>query len=357
MTEANFPPDAEIERIARRMHSERIPRLETILGFPVFYRPRERTQWTMRPIDPFTGDQGHSSERTSDTPAEFTFNYGALVKIVISWQNGDDQPPKWFRYPESQPERIRQARLLTTAQLAAATAGGDDYIRTKNSIVKGLALRLDINPGAPDVVVVGTGSRIQSRAELMLESQAVVPAYIKRRINGWEFLGTYRATAYGTDEETIDSYLGTRPRADVAGILFLEEVNRVKVEVEGGGFADPLTRKEVEQAAIAYVTRTFEGQGYIVHDRQRENCGYDLLAVRAKGTVKIEVKGTDWPVPRFFLTRNERATSQDEADWRLAVVCSARLRPKMTVYTASEAEAVFSFDPLAWECIPRTPDA
>jgi hypothetical protein len=39
---------------------------------------------------------------------------------------------------------------ITTAELAALTAGGDDYIRTKNNEVRGLALRLDVNPRAPD---------------------------------------------------------------------------------------------------------------------------------------------------------------------------------------------------------------
>ena len=37
---------------------------------------------------------------------------------------------------------------ITTAALAALTAGGDDYIRTKGNIVRGLALRLDLNPSA-----------------------------------------------------------------------------------------------------------------------------------------------------------------------------------------------------------------
>jgi hypothetical protein len=59
---------------------------------------------------------------------------------------------------------LRQASWITTAELARRTAGGDDYIRTKDGEIKGLALRLDLNKKAPEIVVVGKGPRIESRA-------------------------------------------------------------------------------------------------------------------------------------------------------------------------------------------------
>jgi len=51
--------------------------------------------------------------------------------------------------------------ILTTAELAKKLAGGDSYIRTKNNVVKGLAITTELNPEAPEVIVVGNGDRIK----------------------------------------------------------------------------------------------------------------------------------------------------------------------------------------------------
>ena len=243
--------------------------------------------------------------------------------------------------------------LLTALELASVTAGGDSYIRTKNNHVKGLALTLELNPDAPEVVVVGDGPRIIANANLLFKSQAVVPAYIKRATNSWEYLGKYRATAFCRDKKTIEEYRHHRLARSVAGILFLEEVDKPMIEIRGGGYADPQTRREVEQAAIVHVTRDLESKGFVVKDRQRENCGYDLLAISKTQSLKVEVKGTDAVIPRFFITKNERSVSKMQTEWRLALVCSARSKPKMSLLTANEMEKTFEFDALAWECKTR----
>ena len=239
---------------------------------------------------------------------------------------------------------------ITTAQLAAKLAGGDDYIRTKDGVVQGLAIRLDLNPQAPEVIVVGDGPRIRARAQLFMNSGRAVPTYVKRGTNAWEYLGEYRATAFRKDAQTIRRFSETRVVASVAGILFLECIDKVSVGVGGGGFGDPLTRKEVEEAAVRVVTAELNKKGFVVEDRQRENCGYDLLAISPKEILKVEVKGTDSEIPRFFITRNERASAAVDPEWRLAIVTAARRAPVIHFLTAPEAEKLFLFDALAWEC-------
>ena len=108
------------------------------------------------------------------------------------------------------------SRIITTRELAQLTAGGDDYIRTKRNVVKGLALRMDLNPDAPDAIVFGKGPRVEARAKLFLKSGAVVPAYVKRRVNEWEYLGQFRATAIRDDYRTIERHRGTRKPGTVA---------------------------------------------------------------------------------------------------------------------------------------------
>jgi predicted HNH restriction endonuclease len=117
---------------------------------------------------------------------------------------------------------LRKVKLITTAELAARTAGGDDYIRTKNNKVKGLALRLDLNPEAPSVIVVGKGPIIVKKARILADSMMGVPTYIKYRKNAWEYIGFYRATKYSEDSEVIAEHKGNRNIADIAGVLFME---------------------------------------------------------------------------------------------------------------------------------------
>ncbi|WP_343742745.1 DUF3883 domain-containing protein [Herbaspirillum huttiense] len=240
--------------------------------------------------------------------------------------------------------------IVDTSTLAKHTAGGDDYIRTKNDEVKGLALRFDLNDEAPEIIVVGKGIRIEKRARLLVNTPHGVPTYVKRDINSWEYIGLYRAVAYRTDKENIRTYRGTRPESGIAGILFLEATDKVSVNVRGGGFADPQTRKEIEQAAIQFVTHELEKQNYEVEDRQRENCGYDLLARRGNQVLLCEVKGTDSAESRFFISRNERRCSETHENWRLAIVTQARTSPSLELLTPSEMEQRFKFDSLAWEC-------
>lgn len=249
--------------------------------------------------------------------------------------------------------RQNDSELISTKRLAAITAGGDSYIRTKAGEVKGLALRLDLNALAPEVVVVGRGPQIERRAALLLATNHGVPTYLKRAINAWEYVGLYKAVDYKKDIGSIAKFCGDRPAQNVAGILFLEAIDEVSAGLNGGGFADPEARREIEQAAVRYVIKMLESDGFHVEDRQRDNCGYDLRAYRGREEFFYEVKGTDANVPRFFITRNEIKHSGAHHNWRLAIVTSARLAPKLEVWTPSEMKADFEFDCLAWECIPK----
>jgi len=112
-------------------------------------------------------------------------------------------------------------RTFTTNELAKKLAGGQSYIRTKDGDVKGLAIRKDKNPEAPDIIVVGTGPRIVANAHLFLESGKYVPVYIKRDVNQWEYVGDYKAVRYCRDTETIEKHRHHRPAGHVDGILFL----------------------------------------------------------------------------------------------------------------------------------------
>jgi hypothetical protein len=238
-------------------------------------------------------------------------------------------------------------QFATREELAHLLAGGDDYIRTKNNEVRGLVLRRDMNPDLPEAVAFGKGPRVEARARLLLDSRKVVPVYVKRRVGEWEYIGLFRASRIKNDDATILRYGSHRP---IVGVLFLEHIDETRVEVFGGSFPDPETRREIERAAVEHATDTLESERFTVHDHQKKNLGYDLLAEKESERIYVEVKGTDRPEPHFHISRNERLFARENADWHLFVVCEARQRPTLYRFSSSEMDQRFNFEALAWEC-------
>ena len=59
-------------------------------------------------------------------------------------------------------------------------AGGDDYILTKNGKVHAITLNPEMNPKAPEIVIVGKGPQVQKRAHLLVESKKSFPSHFSK---------------------------------------------------------------------------------------------------------------------------------------------------------------------------------
>lgn len=118
-------------------------------------------------------------------------------------------------------------------------------------------------------------------------------------------------------------------------------------------FPDAEHRKRVEKAAIEKAQRTFNSR-YRVTDRQKDNCGYDLLLVdrKTEEELHLEVKGTSSEVMHFYMTRNEQKYLSNPK-WRLYMVTEALLRPKGTLMDLAEVKKFFDLVPFAWEGVAK----
>ena len=114
-------------------------------------------------------------------------------------------------------------------------------------------------------------------------------------------------------------------------------------------FPDAKHRKKVEKAAINAVRTLLGRKGYNIRDRQKDYCGYDLLATRKRQPkeLHIEVKGTSTSEMQFFMTENER-NYMNNPKWRLAIVTSALTRPNVNMLNANQTQRAFNFSPIAW---------
>lgn len=118
-------------------------------------------------------------------------------------------------------------------------------------------------------------------------------------------------------------------------------------------FPDAEHRKRVELAAVAAAKKLLS-KAHKVTDRQKDNCGFDLLARNRKTgeELHVEVKGTSGQTMHFYLTRREfRYMSTPQ--WRLLIVTDALTDPKPTLFTQKEAKRCFDIEAFAWEATVR----
>lgn len=118
---------------------------------------------------------------------------------------------------------MEDRKYFTAEEVKVKTAGGDSYIRTRNNVVRGLAITLDKNPQAPNVIIVGDGLRIKENAELFKGTLSPVKTFIKHDTNKWEYVGRYKVKKYSKSTEIIEEYRKHRPANKVTGIMFLEK--------------------------------------------------------------------------------------------------------------------------------------
>jgi len=112
----------------------------------------------------------------------------------------------------------------------------------------------------------------------------------------------------------------------------------------------PQPNREVESAAIKHIKKILKNTGYhIVWDRQKDNCGYDLLGKKNGKEIHVEVKGFSCAPKCFWLTRNEFSTAERDPNWRLAIVIKALSKPMMRPYLEiTQIKRQFKMEPIQW---------
>lgn len=123
-------------------------------------------------------------------------------------------------------------------------------------------------------------------------------------------------------------------------------------------------RREIEEKAVAAVKAALPD--WHSETKEAEKCGYDLLFThQASGEIwHVEVKGTSYDKPHFFITANERDYAQrtglnDRKSrtnrkgemrplYRLAVVHDVDGAAPVTFYTEAEMTAAFDLFPYAF---------
>jgi hypothetical protein len=97
--------------------------------------------------------------------------------------------------------------------------------------------------------------------------------------------------------------------------------------VQGAGFGTAEQNRQVELAAIGYVSAAYRAERYRVTSVERDRCGWDLTVSRADEEIHVEVKGVAGSLVRFFLTAHECKAALNDPNWMLVVVTDALGEP------------------------------
>ncbi|MES2514711.1 MAG: DUF3883 domain-containing protein [Bacteroidota bacterium] len=106
---------------------------------------------------------------------------------------------------------------------------------------------------------------------------------------------------------------------------------------------DPLKRAIVEKNAINEVVKYYTKLGFSITSVEKDNVGWDLLAVKKNIELKLEVKGLSGLDFYTELTPNEyKNLLSDRTNYRICIVTNALKRAKLTVFYFSHDTGVWS---------------
>jgi hypothetical protein len=99
--------------------------------------------------------------------------------------------------------------------------------RNGGDVVSG-CFRTDLNPKAPDEILVGHGKLRVSSARRLVEQDKPIPVFLQRASRRWEFIGYYRGTKYSDAPGEVTAKARTANlEGQVAGVLYLDRAEGV----------------------------------------------------------------------------------------------------------------------------------
>jgi hypothetical protein len=97
-----------------------------------------------------------------------------------------------------------------------------DYMPISKDAVVCVCVTMEMNPDAPEIILVGKGAPTEKAAQKFLEQRWAVPLFIKQRENEWEYKGDYRARSTEQDSNRVAALGARAGRLDVVMAIYLE---------------------------------------------------------------------------------------------------------------------------------------
>ena len=108
----------------------------------------------------------------------------------------------------------------------AAEFGGREqtYMPTVGRRIVAVCVKPDANPGAPGVILCGSGPEIARNGERLAAQGGSVPVFTKQAVNEWRYEGRFEVVGELSSAKEIRRYAVPARRSDVSRVLLLEPV-------------------------------------------------------------------------------------------------------------------------------------
>jgi hypothetical protein len=203
-----------------------------------------------------------------------------------------------------------------TRREISALLGGDpqSFMPKKGGRATCVCIDPTGNPAWPRLLLI-TQPEYLKHARQFAQLAHFVPWFLKRRPNGWEYVGDYRASDSTEDRKKLAKLdLGAEKR-QVLLALFLEKRGGNEYEAEAESFdaqeraagfqSNPEIRRAVEQYAMKRAKEKLPRLGFSdFDDTSRYRC-FDYTCRRGGDLYYVEVKGTQGSGASVILTKNE----------------------------------------------------
>jgi hypothetical protein len=115
------------------------------------------------------------------------------------------------------------------------------------------------------------------------------------------------------------------------------------------GFGSYESNREIERAAVDYVSHWYTSQGWIVRSVEADKCGYDLHCTRSRSQLHVEVKGTSGNGEAIILTAGEFDRGFSDDYFVLAIVAHAGTEnATLRQWPAQDFRQCFAFEPIQY---------
>ena len=119
--------------------------------------------------------------------------------------------------------RFRKGAIYTHADLIDTFGGevkGGIFLPTREGRIVCGCITTEMNPEAPECVLIGDKPRVVTRAEKMADQSGAIPIFVKRGINQWEYRGMYDFVRLSRDPRDYRQLAAEAGRKDVVAALY-----------------------------------------------------------------------------------------------------------------------------------------
>lgn len=126
--------------------------------------------------------------------------------------------------------KFRKGTIYTHADLIEAFGGevkGGIFLPSREGRIVCGCITTEMNPEAPECILIGDKGRVVARAEKMAEQGGAIPIFVKRAVNQWEYRGVYDFVRMSRKPADFKALAAEAGRDDIVAALYFRRSGHV----------------------------------------------------------------------------------------------------------------------------------